>query len=381
MLLVCNTIAFRILVLDLLYRHLIMNRLKTVGSKLQTKYSDQKKLALERIKNFHPMLLIVVGFLIGTVSTYVFVNNKPETARQINQLRTNGKEYTRPLLLCDVDQEINNPQYESLKTKLNLFTNKAKNDGLIESASIYFRDLNDASVINVNPGEKFIPASLNKIPVMMQILNKARNNPGYLETKFKYLNDEDANFVQIIKPKESLKYGETYTYYDALEKMIIFSDNASYNELTKTIDYDEYLSLFSTLKIPVNNSEGISTYDYSGFFRVLYNATYLNRTHSEMALSLLTKSAYRNALVAGVPDSVVVAHKFGVSGEVDEAGKSKNRQLHDCGIFYMKDKNYLLCVMTKSNSEIAEIERIISEVSRMVYEEVKKISLQDKLTN
>jgi hypothetical protein len=38
--------------------------------------------------------------------------------------------------------------------------------------------------------------------------------------------------------------------------------------------------------------------DYASFFRVLFNASYLNRKDSEKALALLTKVAFRDGLIA-----------------------------------------------------------------------------------
>ena len=55
----------------------------------------------------------------------------------------------------------------------------------------------------------------------------------------------------------------------------------------------------------------ISAKNYSLFFRVLYNATYLSREMSEKALGLLSKTVFRDGLTAKLPSSVVVSHKFG----------------------------------------------------------------------
>jgi hypothetical protein len=46
------------------------------------------------------------------------------------------------------------------------------------------------------------------------------------------------------------------------------------------------------------------------------------------------------------------------------------RELHDCGIVYLPDNPYLLCVMTKGN-DFAKMEKIIEEISRLSYERLK----------
>jgi len=99
--------------------------------------------------------------------------------------------------------------------------------------------------------------------------------------------------------------------------------------------------------------------------RILYNSSYLNFEMSNKALMLLTQTDFPNGLVAGVPDSVVVAHKFGEQKNGDE------QQLHDCGIVYYQENPYILCVMTKGY-EIPELASIIKEISQQVYNEVKQ---------
>ncbi|MDO8560151.1 MAG: serine hydrolase [bacterium] len=55
----------------------------------------------------------------------------------------------------------------------------------------------------------------------------------------------------------------------------------------------------------------MSVKDYASFFRILYNASYLNREQSERALGLMTKTRFRDGIIAGVPAGRPVAHKFG----------------------------------------------------------------------
>jgi hypothetical protein len=47
-----------------------------------------------------------------------------------------------------------------------------------------------------------------------------------------------------------------------------------------------------------------------------------------------------------------------------------SKQLLDCGIIYYPNNPYILCVMTEG-TEWGKMEEVISNVSKMVYEEVK----------
>ena len=110
----------------------------------------------------------------------------------------------------------------------------------------------------------------------------------------------------------------------------------------------------------------LSAENYASFFRVLFNASYLSRSLSEKALSLLAQSDFKDGLVAGVPPGIKVAHKFGfritgINGEI--------KQLHDCGIIYYPRHPYLLCIMTSGKS-YEYLDDAIKELSRVVYQEI-----------
>jgi len=111
----------------------------------------------------------------------------------------------------------------------------------------------------------------------------------------------------------------------------------------------------------------MSVKDYSSFFRILYNASYLSKEMSSKALKLLTQVNFNKGLVAGLPKGVKIAHKFG------ERGYALNdiKQLHDCGIVYHPRKTYLICVMTKGN-KIEDLEYIIQKISKFIYQTVDK---------
>ena len=72
--------------------------------------------------------------------------------------------------------------------------------------------------------------------------------------------------------------------------------------------------------------DSMTVREYSAFFRILYNASYLNKAMSEKALEYLAASEFKQALVAGIPPGVIVAHKYGERSFDDK----KSKQLHDC---------------------------------------------------
>ncbi|KKR28075.1 MAG: Beta-lactamase class A-like protein [candidate division CPR2 bacterium GW2011_GWD2_39_7] len=262
----------------------------------------------------------------------------------------------------------------NLENKIKQLVDKEVESGNVNTASVFFRDIKSGNQININPKEKFYPASLHKIPVMIAYFKLARTDPKILDKKIMVSFEEDTNSVQGIKPKDYAKNGRTYSVQELIEKMIKHSDNNAAYALTYNIDQNLLDQTFKDLKIPYPTSEVadyISASDFSYFFRVLYNATYLKRDLSERALNILSEVDYKEGLVAGVPKDVPVAHKYGLGGNIDRSNSVYN-ELHDCGIVYHPREPYFLCVMTKSISDTPIIESTIKSISSEVYKEVER---------
>jgi beta-lactamase class A len=238
------------------------------------------------------------------------------------------------------------------------------------SIGVYYRDLNNGPWIGVNENSKFIPASLLKVPVMLVYFKKAEINPALLRKKLKYKPSESvANIDKNYEQSSKMQQGKEYTIYELIYRMIRYSDNDAVAILYDNVDLAELKSLYSLLgfKYPESTdpADFLSARAMSSFFRVLYNATYLNEEMSEKALQFLTESEFDQGLRAGVPDEVIIAHKYG------ERGDAVAKELHNCGIIYYPKHPYILCVMTKGDDYTA-LSTIIKDISKLTYEQVKK---------
>ena len=136
----------------------------------------------------------------------------------------------------------------------------------------------------------------------------------------------------------------------------------------KSLEFDMN-QIYTDLGVAIPGTRGTEDYmtvkEYASFFRILYNASYLNKEMSQKALDLLLRTDYKDGLIAGVPKNINVAHKFGERkmGEVD--------QLHDCGIVYAPQKPYLICVMTRG-TDFQVQGRVIADISRFTYASIQK---------
>jgi hypothetical protein len=77
----------------------------------------------------------------------------------------------------------------------------------------------------------------------------------------------------------------------------------------------------------------------------------------------MTRSTFKDGLVAGVPEGTIVAQKFG------ERSLETGQQLHNCGIVYVPSQPYLLCVMTQGTN-VASLRSVIRDISAITYRAV-----------
>src|SRR5262249_2238814 len=160
----------------------------------------------------------------------------------------------------------------------------------------------------------------------------AEVEPSLLDTKIIYtpsqlLNADSQDFA----PPDPLVVGQSYTVEQYIEHMIIDSDNNAAAILLAHIDSDVFDNTLIdlALKIPGNmqNYDFVTAKTYAAIFRMLYNASYLNRNYSQKLLNLLSSATFKG-MAQSLPASVVVAHKFG-EREVDNPdGTVQTRELH-----------------------------------------------------
>jgi len=316
------------------------------------------------------LLCLVSGLILGFFSRNLFVtNNLLDSITEIRN-RKNYK-FINPLLECDSNNISRDKNLDFLKNKLELFVNEQiKTNPDISFTSIYYRDLNNGPWIGINERELFSPASLIKVPLLITYYKLAENNPDILDNKIvntELFNPKDQNIV----PEITLSQSQEYTVSELLDRMIIYSDNQAYDLLLKNIDNRKLIETYNNLGVDISlgfenpNGNILSVKQYASFFRILFNASYLSKDMSEKTLGLLSRVKFSQALVAGVPSNILVAHKFGERQYTNTGEK----QLHDCGIIYLPNKPYLLCIMTRGKNIPIE-ENFVKQISSMVYQNI-----------
>jgi beta-lactamase class A len=323
------------------------------------------------------LLLVAAGFAAGWLARGARdagAGSGAPDRRAFTQRREGAFRHVNPLLDCDLaDDVLRNRELIPFKEEVARYLQGRVASRAAAGVSVYFRELNDGIWFAIGDTERFVPASLRKLPLLIAILKMAESpqGRGLLDAQVPFDLSRDYNQDQNVKPAEALVPGARYAVGELLRRMIVHSDNNAFTLLTRVVDQAELDRVYAVLRMQdprvTEDDAFLSVQTYASFFRILYNATYLSKEGSEAALDLLANADFKAGLVGGVPAGVVVAHKFGEKSDP----ATGTFQLHDCGIVYFPEDPYLLCVMSRGPS-FESLDDVIRGVSRIVYGEVAR---------
>lgn len=319
--------------------------------------------------------VLIIGFLLG----WYFGRQKIEAdilSGGVSSLRqSTDYKLISPLLLCGALDNKDFTEYKALEKKINDFIASTVN-GKSTLVGVYFRDLVNGHWVGINENQKFSPASLLKVPIMIAYFKFAQKNAGSLSKAISYDGSFNVNDMEYFHSDYLIKPG-VYKIEDLIKAMVINSDNNATKLLSDNIDHDSLAEVYTDLGLflpPDDKPDGdfISAKSYSYFFRVLYNATYLFKRYSERALEILATPNFPQGISGSVPTEVVVAQKFGERSLFTNTGVLDHRELHNCGIVYNPKHPYVLCVMTKGR-DFPSLAQTIQGINRIVYDDVSQL--------
>jgi len=231
-----------------------------------------------------------------------------------------------------------------------------------DSFAFYFEYLPTGISIGVNEKSDFNPASLGKVPLAMAFYSDSENGGEKIDKKVKikpeHIDQASGNLWQ-------RGAGAEISFEEAITLMLQESDNTAARLLADYVPADDYKQVYSKLDVdfPADNNNLITAKGYSSILKALYFASILNKDDSEKLLSLLAKTKFSDKLVAGLPKDIKVAHKIGFWGEA---------LYSDCGIVYLPQRSYLLCMVSKTSEE--EARNRMKTLSEIVYKYVSTIN-------
>lgn len=235
--------------------------------------------------------------------------------------------------------------------------------------SFYFEYLFTGSTIGYGEDTKLVGASLMKIPVVMDLYKAAEQGKIDLDQEVT-IRASDISEDPEFGNQESLKVGEVITLREAAKIALTESDNTA-----AQIIYNSTASLLSPEDQAINNldvqtevqdsNQGkfalISARSYSSFVKCLYFSCFLSADHSQEILAELKNNTGigKERIKAGVPENIDVAQKIGSFSDITQS---------DCGIVYVPNRRYTLCVMLDEDANKAN--QHIREISQKVYDYV-----------
>lgn len=323
-----------------------------------------------------PYYKVVLACALSIVFTYMFSKNlptkksvQPSVTNQscdesMNLVRMKRHRLSQPLLFSDIASE--SSKYSNLKQELLNKIAAEKATGKVSSVSVYLRELGNGSWMGIQQNEQFDPGSIMKLPILIAYLKRQEESPAYFDKKIKFESYSSAMPRQTIVTN-NIKIGNTYTVRSLIKSMIIDSDNQANMLLNQNIEPEYVFNVFTDLGMEVpkiqQSSVKMSAMDLSKFMRVLYNSSYTTQNLSEFALQLLTDTKFNDGMKKGIPDSVMIAHKFGERGYQN----TTFQEIHETGIIYLGDNPVLLTIMTSGNDQAYQTQ-LIASITKSCYD-------------
>lgn len=308
------------------------------------------------MRSYKKLAIIILIVALATFTTGYILARNTSSGGQSNT-RVADKEYSllakRLFMDNPNDTRIN---FSPLRRDLNQYFADKRFEG-----SVYFEYLPTGTSVRVNPDVKYRAASLIKLPVAMEFYKAVEQGKLTLDQtitlKEEWLNDRFGSLYE-------KGPGYQLTLEEAAEIMIKESDNTALRiiiDATANLGIEDRAlgALDIELKTYKDGSIDIGTRSYSSFLKCLYFACYNTKQHSQAILELLATTPFNDRLVAGIDDKTIkTAHKIGVFNTEVQS---------DCGIVYVPDNNYVLCVMLEGDNN-EQTNRSIAEISRLVYQ-------------
>jgi beta-lactamase class A len=299
---------------------------------------------------------VLVGLLlvsvIGNIAIFCLWTSTPKNGVDVSALQSKYPLISKKVLTDSANDLLIN--FLPLRQKLHQET-----DPYQDAIALYFQYLPTGTTIGINEDAEFTAASLLKVPVVMayfhrkEMLNQMSDPTVTIQEK-----ELDSHFGDLYKKGQ----GYNLNLQDAVRLALTKSDNTASLVLADHITDSDFNFVYEGLDIVPTlegNTPVISAQEYSSILRALYFSSVLDKDDSEKILELLTQTDFTSMLPAGVPNTVKVAHKIGL---IDK------ELYNDCGIIYVPNRPYTLCVIAKGSTATATAR--IKRISQMVYDYV-----------
>lgn len=236
-------------------------------------------------------------------------------------------------------------------------------DNRLRNYSVYVKDFNSDFVMGINESVIFTAASVNKIPIVAALYYYAGKGEIDLDERVTVQSADIQDFGT-----GSIRYdppGSVYTIKTLAKLAIEQSDNtAAYVLGNYTVGLDKVQSLMTqwglTQTDMVNNKT--SNRDMSILFEKIYKGEITNAASTQEMLAFFKDTDFEDRLPALLSESTTVYHKIGNEIAV----------MHDAGVVTDGKVTYYIGVFTSDITDDEESKKIIAEISKVVYDYLKR---------
>ena len=225
--------------------------------------------------------------------------------------------------------------------------------------SVLVKDFNSPFSASINDSLIYNAASVNKVPILAAIYDKAKRN--------------EIDFDKIITPQQDdiqdygtgkIRYdplGTTYSAKTLIALMIQKSDNtAAYilgNYVVGLESVQQYINAIGLTQTDIIDNK-TSNKDMGILFEKIYKKQITTPALSEELLGLLTESDFEDRLPALLPKDTVVYHKIGTG----------TGAVHDVGIIVNGSTAYYIGIFTSDVTDEEQAAALLAKVSKTVYD-------------
>lgn len=256
-----------------------------------------------------------------------------------------------------------------------------------EAVAVAYFDPATGEQLLLRADEPFHAASTMKVAVMMEVFRHAQEGRLSLEDRLVIKNEfrslADGSVFTLTAESDSdpalyEKIGHAVTIRELVRAMIVRSSNLATNLLIERVTAARVQELMEAIGASgMRVLRGVE--DRRAFERGLNNTTtarallvifrhlaegrILSRESCEEMVRILLDQEFNDGIPAGLPAGVRVAHKTGAISRI----------AHDAGIVYLPvGPPYVLVVLTRGVAEEPRANRLIAEISRLLYEHTLK---------
>ena len=236
-------------------------------------------------------------------------------------------------------------------------------DNRLRNYSVYVKDFNSDFAIGINESVIFTAASVNKVPIVAALYYYAGKGEIDLDERVTVQSADIQDFGT-----GSIRYdppGSVYAIKTLAKLAIEQSDNtAAYVLGTYTVGFEKIQALMGewglTQTDMVNNKT--SNRDISILFEKIYKGEVTNEASTQEMLAFFKDTDFEDRLPALLPKTVSVYHKIGNEIAI----------MHDAGFVTDGKTTYYIGVFTNDITDEEETIKIIAEISKLVYDYLRR---------